>query len=169
MGLERIYNKHMKMYDKAQDKTKGTTGAVKIITKNVVTGEETVEHYLNVFCMAGKQNIASRMGAEEGTNKGVVTYFATGTGVGTPDQTDTTMFNELFRKTISVRSVSSNVIYYTTYISTAESNGTLTEVGLFGDTATASADTGAMFAHTNITKTKTVNDTLTIEWAITIN
>lgn len=159
----------MNTYAKTYDKTRGTTGAVKIITRNVITGEETVEHYLNVFCMAGKQNIASRMAAEEGTNKGVVTYFATGTGAGTPDQTDTTMFTELFRKTISVTSVSSNVIYYTTYISTAESNGVLTEVGLFGDTATSTADSGAMFAHTNITKTKTVTDTLTIEWAITIN
>ncbi len=151
------------------DKTSSITGSVKIITRNVKTGKETVEHYLNVFCMSGKKNIADRLGAQPGTNKSIITYFATGTGSGTPSEMDTTMFTELFRKLISVVSVSSNVVYFTTYIATSESNGTLTEVGLFGDTATGVSDTGAMFAHTLITKTKTVNDTLTVEWAVTIN
>ena len=79
------------------------------------------------------------------------------------------MFDELFRKSISVTSVSSNVVYFTTYLATSESNGNLTEIALFGDEATSTINTGTLFAHTTISKTKTSSDTLTIEWALTIN
>lgn len=150
------------------DSLKGITGAVKLTFENIKTGEKEVIHILNVACHSGKTSIARRLGnAESGYGK--ITYCATGTGVGSPADSDTTMFTELFRKLISVVALNSNVVTFTTYYAAAESNGTLTEIGLFGDNATATTDSGTMYAHTNITKTKTSNDTLTIEWAITVN
>lgn len=156
------------MHIKSGDRTNGITGAVKLTFKNVKSGEEEIIHILNVFCNPGKASIAERL-ANRSTNRALVSYFATGVGAGTPDQDDTVMFNELFRKPISVTSFSSNVVYFTTYLATSESNGDLTEIGLFGDEATSTSNTGTLFAHTNIVKTKTSSDTLTVEWAITIN
>lgn len=143
-------------------------GSVKLIFKNVNTGMEEVYHILNVVVHAGKTSIARRLGnAEAGYGK--ITYCATGTGVGSPVASDVAMFTELFRKAISVVTLNSNVVTFTTYFATSESNGTLKEVGLFGDGATAVAGSGTMYAHTNITRTKTSSDTLTIEWSLTVN
>lgn len=153
---------------KAEEQLQPIKGAVKFTFTDVRTGEQEIIHVLNVFCNSGKESIAERI-ARQTTTKGRITYFATGTGAGTPAASDTTLFTELFRKPISVVDVNSNVAHFTTYLSTSESNGTLTEVGLFGDNASATANSGVLYAHTDITKTKTTNDTLTVEWAITIN
>lgn len=157
-----------KIYLPYQDSTRGTFGAVKIIKTNIYTGEQEVDHILNTFVHVGKAGIARRLAKKE-SNYGHISYMATGTGAGTPATGDLVMFTELFRKPISVTAYSSNICTFTTYFSTSESNGTLTEVGLFGDLATATTDSGTMYAHANITKTKTSSDTLTIEWQLTIN
>jgi hypothetical protein len=152
----------------AVDTTQGLMGMVKLTFKNIKTGEEEIYHVFNVVCHSGKSSIARRLAnAEAGYGK--ITYCATGTGAGTPNSADTLMYSELFRKLISVVSYNSNVVTFTVFLSTTESNGVLTEIGLFGDGAGATANSGTMFAHTNITKTKTVNDTLTIEWKLIIN
>jgi hypothetical protein len=164
MGLV-LYNNNMEI--KITDSTKGLIGMVKLTYRNVITGEEDVYHIFNVVCHSGKSSIARRLAnAEAGYGK--ITYCATGTGAGTPSNVDIKMFTELFRKTISVVSYNSNVVTFTIFFSTTESNGVLTEIGLFGDAATATADSGTMYAHTNIIKTKALTDTLTIEWSLVI-
>lgn len=145
----------------------GIKGSVKLIFRNVKTGKEEVYHILNVFCHSGKSSIARRLGNSE-SGYGRITYCSVGTGAGTPASSDTVMFTELYRKLVSVVSYTSNVVTFTTYFATDEGNGTLTELGLFGDDATSTLDTGTLYAHTNITKTKTINDTLTIEWSLII-
>jgi hypothetical protein len=150
------------------DYTPRMTGSVKLIFKDVNTGTEEVYHILNVVVQAGKVSIARRLGnAEAGYGK--ITYCATGTNVAAPAASDAQMGTELFRKAISVVTLNSNVVTFTTYFATSESNGTLKEVGLFGDDATSAAGSGTMYAHTAITRTKTSSDTLTIEWSVTVN
>lgn len=156
-----------KQFENRIDKTRGIIGSVKLTFRNVKTGEEEVIHILNVFCHAGKSGIARRLVSEE-SNYGRVTYCAVGTGTATPASSDIKLQTELFRKTISVGSYSSNVATFTTYYATGEANGVLREVGLFGDTATATTDSGTLYAHTSINKTKTSADTLTIEWSLII-
>jgi len=149
------------------DKTKGIIGAVKITLRNVETGEEDIIHILNVFCHLGKSSIARRLAnAEAGYGK--ITYCAVGTGAGTPNTADIQMSAELFRKPISVTAYNSNVVTFTTYYSTSEANGTLTELGLFGDDASSTANSGTIYAHTTISKVKSTSDTLTIEWSLII-
>ena len=62
---------------------------------------------------------------------------------------------------------------FTTFFTTSVGNGTLREAGLFGtgvgQTASATSGTGQIFCRTNINRTKTSNDTLTLEWTITIS
>lgn len=150
------------------DATQGIKGFVKLTFTNVKTGEEEVYHIINVFCHSGKSSMARRLGnAEAGYGK--ITYCAVGTGAGTPAVSDTLMFAELFRKLISVVSYNSNVVTFTTFYNTSEANGVLTELGLFGDSANGTGNSGTMYAHTSITKTKTINDTLTIEWSLILN
>lgn len=158
----------MDIKESNSDQLQGIKGFVKLTFRNVETGHEEVFHILNVFCHSGKSSMARRLANAE-ANYGKVTYCALGTGAGSPAASDTLMFAELFRKLISVVSYNSNVVTFTTFYNTSEGNGVLTEIALFGDLATGSGNSGTMYAHTNITKTKTVSDTLTIEWSLILN
>jgi hypothetical protein len=123
----------------------------------------------NVGCSAGMNSLASRM---VGAEKGQVTYLAVGTGASTggdaPDVSDTELVTELIRKQISVRSSSGDTASFRVFFNTSEANDTLTEIGLFGDDATVTADSGTLFARAAISKTKTDSETLTIDWELSI-
>ena len=140
-----------------------------MISENIHTGEVEIIETHNVGCTAGKNSLASRMA---GASKGQVTYLAVGTGANTggdaPAVGNTTLKAELIRKQISVRSSTDATANFRIFFSTTEANGTLTEIGLFGDDATVTADTGVLFARAVIDKTKTDAETLTIDWALSI-
>jgi hypothetical protein len=63
------------------------------------------------------------------------------------------------------------VILIETYFNSSEGNGDLTKFALFGEDASASADSGTMFEHVDFdsTITKTSNDDLTVQSYITIS
>ncbi len=155
-------------YTKVTDYNEGIQGVVKLTFKNVETGKKEVIHLFNVFVYVGKVAIAARL-AQQQSSQGRITYMATGIGSSPPGESDINLHAELFRKAISVYDVNSNIASFTTFFSTAESNGVLTEIGLFGDGATSTPSSGTMYAHTTISKTKTASDTLTIEWSLIIN
>ena len=142
---------------------------VTVISENVKTGEVKILDTHNIACTVGKNSLAQRM---VGSIKGNVTYFAVGTGASTggdaPAVGDTALNTELYRKQISVRSATGNSATFRIFFNVNEANGTLTEIGLFGDDATVTADTGTLFARAAITKTKTDSETLTIDWDLTI-
>lgn len=164
MGIK--YNIHMDV--QTTDQLQGIKGFVKLTFTNVKTGKQEVYHILNVFCHAGKSSLARRLAnAEAGYGK--ITYCAVGTGGSAPSVSNVTISTELFRKLISVVSYNSNVVTFTTFYNTSEANGVLTNIGLFGDDATATLNTGTLYAQTTIVKTKTTSDTLTIEWSLILN
>jgi len=99
---------------------------------------------------------------------GYITYCALGTGSTAPVAGNTTLGTEIFRKLVSVKSVSANVATFQTFFTSSEGNGTLGEAGLFGDAATASSGTGTLFSRLLISRVKTSSDTLTLTWTITI-
>lgn len=144
-------------------------GKVKLIFTNVKTGKVRKYAYHNVFVTFGKNAIAQRL---SGQSVGDITYCALGTNTTAPALGDTAMGTELVRKLVSVRSYSGNVATFQTYFTTSEGNGTLKEAGLFGNgvgrTASGTADTGQMFCHVAINRTKTSNDTLSLVWTVTI-
>lgn len=136
---------------------------------NVKTGKKRVYRYKNMFVTAGKNAIAQRLA---GQSVGEITYCALGTGTTAPALANTALQTEIARKLISVRSYLANVATFRTFFTTAEGNGSLKEAGLFGtgvgQTASSVAGSGQMFCRTNINRTKSSADTLTLTWAVTI-
>lgn len=144
-------------------------GMVLIELRDAKTGKlKSSDLIKNTFCTVGKNSIADALRGTETANRGIITYCAVGTDATAPDIADTTLGTELFRKLVSVRSVSGNVATFQTFFTTAEANGTLREAGLFGDAASAVADSGTLFSKLAINRTKTSGDTLTLSWTITI-
>ena len=145
-------------------------GRITMIFHDAKTGKELRRsHYKNLITSAGVIAIARRL-INEGAvaNEGIITYGATGTNATAPAISDTTLGTELERKLLSVTSRSTNVATLRTFFTESESVGTLTEFGLFGEDASAAADSGTLFEHAAISETKTANETLTVEVEITV-
>lgn len=142
------------------------TGMIRIVLRDGKTGRIKADDLVkNMFVTAGKVSMAA---AFFNALKGNITYCALGTSAVAPALGDTTLTTEIFRKLISVRSSASNVFTAQTFYTTAEANGTLREAGLFGDDATAVANSGTLFAKAAINRVKSSSDTLTLAWALTI-
>ena len=145
-------------------------GNVKILKRNIDTEEVEIKTLHNVSCTLGAESLAARM---VGAERGQVTYFALGTGANTggdaPSEDDTELVSELVRKQISVRTVSGDTASFRIFFNTSEGNDTLTEIGLFGDDATVTADSGVLFARAAIDVEKTDSETLTIDWSLTVD
>lgn len=143
------------------------TGICEVVIRDAKTGRiKSRDIIKNTFCTVGKYSIAAAL--IETANKGKVTYCAVGTNVTAPAAANTQLGTEIFRKLISVRSYAANVATFQTFFTTSEANGSLREAGLFGDDATATANSGTLFSHLAINRTKSSSDTLTLSWAITI-
>jgi hypothetical protein len=144
-------------------------GSVAIYLNDAKTGLlKGFDYTPNMFVTSGKVSIAQRL---RGLDMAEITYCAVGTGNTAPALSNTTLQTELERKLISTREVSSgaaNASVFTTFYNTTEANGALKEFGLFGDAATASINTGTLFARTLSTRTKSTADTLTVEWTVLI-
>lgn len=145
------------------------TGEAEFIFTNVHTGKVEVIKNHNVICTVGKNSLASGIIGVETNTKGIITYCAVGTSAVAPVAGNTTLTTEIFRKLVSVRSASANVATFETFFTISEANGTLREAGLFGDDAGATANSGTLFSHIAINRTKTTSDTLTLRWTITFN
>jgi len=101
------------------------------------------------------------------TNEGIATYGAIGTGTNPAILANTTLQTEYFRKALSVRTPDGTTAVLRMYMTTSEGNIAITEYGVFGEEASASADSGTLFERVIISKTKTSAKTLTIESRIT--
>ena len=144
-------------------------GACTLILRDGVTGKiKSVDHIHNTFVTVGKNSIAAALMGTTTNNQGIITYCAVGTSVLAPTLADTKLTTEIFRKLVSVRSVSGKVATFQTFFTTSEANGTLREAGLFGDSASATTDSGTLFSKLAINRVKSSSDTLTMSWDITI-
>lgn len=145
-------------------------GVLTLEFRNVKTGKIRRYTTHNMFVLYGKNAIAQRLSGQ--ASVGDITYCAAGTGSTAPDQSDTALETEIFRKLISVRSYSGNVATFQIFFTTSEANGSLAELGLFGNgvgrTASGTPGSGQLFCRSAISRTKTSNDTLSISWALTI-
>jgi len=121
----------------------------------------------NLVTTAGLTSLAARIqGSDDPATKGVVTYCAEGTGTDAAAAGDTELQTEHFRKLVSVRSSAGATATFRTFFNTTEANVTIKEIGLFGDDATATPDSGTLFARLIVDKTKTDAETLTLEWDV---
>ena len=143
-------------------------GELVLTFTNAVTGKKRVYKYGNLITTVGKESIADGLRGNETNNKGIITYCAVGTNDTAPGIGDTTLGTEIERKQIAVRSATNNQALFETFYNTSEGNGTLKEAGLFGDDASASVDSGTLFAKVAIDRTKSASDTLSLAWTIII-
>jgi hypothetical protein len=155
---------------KAEDSIK-IKGQLTVIIRDAKTGKiKSIDRIKNMYVTRGKYAIAQRMA---GQDAGEITYCALGTNATAPALADTKLGAEIQRKLISVRSYLNNVATFQTFFTINEGNGSLKEAALFGtgvgQVASGTIDSGQIFCRTNIDRTKTTGDTLTLEWTITIN
>lgn len=124
--------------------------------------------YDNVTCTVGRTEIAKALG-NNSPSATYLEYCAVGTNAAVPAESDTILGTELERKVITLLTQSTTSIEARTYWGTTEGNGILKEVGHFLDDATAAADSGTLFNHVAINKTKTSSITLTLIQTFTIS
>lgn len=148
-----------------KDKLAVPTGKILFTLRNIHTGKITEELVDNMFVTAGKVALA---GSLYNILLGNITYMALGTSAIAPALGDIKLTTEILRKLISVRSHAANVFTAQTFFTTSEANGILREAGLFGDLATGVVDSGTLFTKAAINRTKSISDTLTASWAVTI-
>lgn len=166
----------LKNIKKIKIKTKSNrfiSGRIKATLRDAKTGKiKQIVEVHNIVPAVGLAAIARRLGdIGSKSNESIITYGAVGSGTGTPVDSDTIMENEIARKLIADSEDTDNEILIETYFTSAEGNGSLTRFALFGEDASASADSGTMFEHVEFdtTITKTSNDDLTIQSYITIS
>jgi hypothetical protein len=125
----------------------------------------------NIIPVVGLAALMRRLGnVASKVNEGQATYGAVGNGGATPNIADTQMQNEIDRKLIAgVSSVVAQTVHIETFFTEDEGNGALTKFALFGEDATAVANSGTMmeYADFDIAFTKTTSETLTVEIEIT--
>jgi len=158
-------NKNLKINEKTK-----LEGIVSFIYRNVLTGKVLrVNTYCNSIANSFKSMIAERLA--QGSNTCDITYVAVGTGTSAFDPTDTTLDTELARSAIGSGSISSsaNVVSITGFFGASEANGVLSEIAWFGQSASATPDSGTMVNRAVISEEKTISETLTIEGTITIS
>lgn len=126
----------------------------------------------NLIPTVGLAAVARRFGGVgTKTNEGESTYGAVGSGGITPLSSDTTMETEIDRKLVAVSSIVSQTVHIEVFFAENEGNGTITKFALFGEDASASADSGTMMEYADFSSsfTKTSSETLTIEIDITVS
>lgn len=143
------------------------TGKLQTTLTHIETGEQLIQKFGNMVVTAGKSMIAQRLAGDG--NDCNITYGAVGTNATAPDVANTTLGTELDRNAVTSIADAANQVLVVTYFGPTEANGTLEEFGLFGEAASAAADSGTMFNHAAISVPKTSSYTLTIDSAITIS
>jgi hypothetical protein len=120
----------------------------------------------NIVVTLGKTLICDLLAGTSGVTG--LNYFAIGTGTTAETLADTTLETEVYRDVFTQKTVTANNINIKYYLASGDANGnTLTEAGLCGDDATASADSGTLFArvtHSGIAKTSSI--AVTYSWDI---
>lgn len=126
----------------------------------------SIKKYNNIFVNSGKQSILDRF---TGLSTGLITYLALGSGTNVPLASDTTLQTETYRKVITSRTRSGLKFYSSTFIPSTEGDGTYKEIGLFGDSATASANSGTLFTRAAVDEVKNSGESVTIDYDLESN
>jgi hypothetical protein len=120
----------------------------------------------NIISNAGF-NVLAKILAGEYSDAGLINKMALGDGAGTPNVSDTTLFNEVYRNNKASSTSSANIAIITAFFTEIEVDGTFTEFGNFID-GTDTVDTGALWSHVNVSWTKSNSETLTIQCKYTL-
>jgi len=148
-------------------------GQVRIILNDAKTNKTIKDTgwINNVVPTIGRTALAKVMaGVATLANAGEITYCAVGTGTVVPNITGIKLTTEIDRVPISTASTNvDNEVQIRAFFTTTQGNGVLKELGLFGENATAIADSGTMFQWILFDVEKTTGETMTVLSKIPIN
>ncbi|MGZ6281711.1 MAG: hypothetical protein ACXWQ5_00190 [Ktedonobacterales bacterium] len=142
--------------------------AKRLLDRHCLDGVE----YRNVACSVGRTALLNYLATTTATSQTGVQYFAVGNGASvTPAAGDTSLGAEVFRKLLSSTTISGNSIDLSSVFLTTDtaSNTTYTEAGIFGVSATGTANSGTLFAHASYNYTKSSSVNLTNDYYIYLN
>ncbi len=142
-------------------------GKYKFTLTDIHTGEVQVFEYDNIITSVGKAMIANNLTDATPENSMLLNRAALGTSTTTPVIGDIQLGAEVYRNNIASKSNNANFAYATTYFNATETSGTYREAGLFSN-ATDTANSGVLFSRVAINVTKTLSQTLTMDWTLMI-
>jgi len=143
-------------------------GVWKFTLKDIITGKERVYMYDNLIVTIGRAALANHLTDATPSPANLrINYTALGTGVTAPANGDIELETEVFRKVTASETNVNNIAYVTAFYTAAEVSGTFREAGLFIN-GTATPDSGTLFSRVAINITKSITETLTVDYTITI-
>lgn len=123
----------------------------------------------NLITSAGKNLLAESL--RNASLDAEIKYIAIGSDNTAPSSGDTTLGNETFRKAVTSQTAGGSVGVTITnlYVAPEEAVGTIEEIGFFsGSSASATTDSGTLFARVLYSRTKTAVESIQIERTDTI-
>ena len=164
-GLHYYLNFFKRILLGSKFKLKGTFKCILRDLEGNIIKEQTVS---NLVVTVGKE-VFARLLAGDTTYSGEINYLAVGTGLSSPNISDTTLETEIDRvgPQAPTPTRSSTEVTYEFFFSASEAIGTLKEVGAFID-GTATVDTGQLFDRAQIDIEKTSLNSLTIQLVVEV-
>lgn len=147
-----------------QAQTKGVYRITKRDKYNRVIGLYYAD---NLLPTVGRTNIVNNIFSNAPTYSALVNYAGLGTGTNAPANADTTLQTETYRNAIASRTNANNVGYATAFFSATECSGTYREAGLF-QAGTGTANSGVLLSRVAINITKSLTESLTLDWSLTL-
>ena len=143
-------------------------GHITLFVYDAASGELVeVIHADNLVTMTGK-NLLLHYLANDGTMTAGAQYLAIGTGVGTPALGDTALFTEVLRTPIIQTPIVSGTVTLTGFIPTTQGNVSWTELGIYGNGATATPGSGFLLTHALLAYTKTSSYNTVIAYMVSV-
>lgn len=138
------------------------TGELKIVLRDKDGNVKMEKTEKNLVVTSGKTFIASRM---VGTGSATMSHMAVGTSTTTPAAAQTALVSEIARAAIVSGTSVANVVTYSAVFAAGVGTGAITEAGILNAGAAGTMLSRTVFSVVN----KEADDSLTINWQITIN
>lgn len=138
------------------------TGELKIVLRDKDGNVKMEKTEKNLVVTSGKTFIASRM---VGTGSAVMSHMAVGTSTTAPVAGQTALVSEIARAAIVSGTSAANVVTYSAVFAAGVGTGAITEAGILNAGAAGTMLSRTVFSVVN----KESDDSLTINWQITIN
>lgn len=173
------------MQDEREDLVR-LKGKVTLTFTDVVTGAQEVETIDNLVMLVARTTLLKALLGITSTgeigktplaemDKVFIKGISVGTGTTTVVESNTKLEAEVAvlgggRQTLTSASVRENVAIFRAFFSSTEANVTITELGLWGGAFSKTvSDSGTLFSRVgSVSKTKTNDKSLSVEWSITL-
>ncbi len=128
----------------------------------------TTDVFENQIMTAARTQVLTYIGSSTGNTTGFAKYLAIGTGaIQAPNPNDTTLATETFRKAQAANTVQGTQVDVNFALVAADANVTMTNCGLFGNTATATLGSGTLYTKALFSYTKG-NYSIAIDYLINL-